>query len=129
MNYITDIFLVCFRINCVFALLVCLQEIVGSLGTGTMSYSSSCFQHLVLCLVHSRCSINVVKTNWTANKIQIKIKRPLLCSIPSLVQMLKRFCFFFWKKETEKILQTSMTWSDFLRFLASLILLEPLNPE
>ena len=32
-------------------------------------------------------------------------------------------------KETEKILQTAMTWSDFLRFLASLILLEPLNPE
>ena len=91
-------FLVCFRINSVFALLVCLQETVGSLGTGTMSYSSSCFQHLVLCLVHSRCSINVVKTNWTANKIKIKMKRPSLCSIPSLVQMLKRFFFFFLKK-------------------------------
>ena len=75
------------------ALPVCLQATVSSLGTGTMSYSSLCLQDLVQCLAHSRCSINVVKTNQTANKIQIKIQRPSLCSIPSLVQMLKTFFF------------------------------------
>lgn len=57
--YITDIF-VHFRINSMSLYLpVCLQETVSFWETGTMSYSSLCLQHLVQCLVHSRCSINV----------------------------------------------------------------------
>lgn len=39
--YIISIFLP-FRVYSVFALLVCLQETVKSLGTGTMSYPSLC---------------------------------------------------------------------------------------